>query len=67
MRALQGAGLAVLPRYFVEPDLQEGRLRLLFPEVVMATDWFRLIWRRGSTRQSLLRELATELENRPLM
>jgi DNA-binding transcriptional LysR family regulator len=65
-RAVEGIGVAVLPRYFVERDLREGRLSLLLPRTKLATDWFRLVWRTGHPYESRLRELAADLAALPL-
>lgn len=65
-RTLQGAGVAVLPRYFVAPDLAAGTLTTLLPEVALASDQFRLIWRRGHPLQGELLGLAAELRAIPL-
>lgn len=65
-RVLEGAGVAVLPRYFVAPDLAEARLVRLLPEVDLLSDAFRLVWRTGSPYDDALRELATALRLRPL-
>lgn len=63
---LAGLGVAVLPRYFVQPDLDAGRLSLLLPEVEPVQDWFRLVWRRDDPREEALQELAAELRDVPL-
>ncbi|MEZ4264940.1 MAG: LysR family transcriptional regulator [Myxococcota bacterium] len=65
-RALESAGVAVLPRYFVAPDLDSGRLCHLLPDFEPVIDAFRLVWRRGHALDSELRALATELSARPL-
>lgn len=65
-RALEGAGLAVLPHYFVHDDLEAGRLVELMPKVKMPVDWFRLIWHESHPRASDLHDLAGELGERPL-
>lgn len=65
-RALEGAGIAVLPRYFVEPDLEAGRLVQLMPEQAIGRDMFRLVWRRGHPRAGELGGLAGELRAWPL-
>ncbi len=65
-RALQGAGVAVLPRYFIADDLKRGRLRVLFPGTPLGVDAFRLVWRAGHPREPQLRELAAELRAAPL-
>ncbi len=65
-RVLAGAGVAVLPDYFVEADLEAGRLVELLPEYRPASDWFRLVWRSGHARERELRELAESLRALPL-
>lgn len=65
-RALEGAGVAVLPRYFVEGDLADGSLVELLPGGPLRGDYFRLIWREGHTAADELRSLAAELRDRPL-
>ena len=65
-RVLRGAGVAVLPRYFVEPDLREGRLRELLPDTPPLSDIFRLAWRQGHPRGDELVALAEELRALPL-
>lgn len=65
-RTLEGAGVAVLPRYFIQKDLAAKRLQEPFPRARLASDWFRLIWRAGHPRESLIRQLGTELAALPL-
>jgi LysR family transcriptional regulator, glycine cleavage system transcriptional activator len=65
-RVLEGAGVAVLPLYFVGNDLERGRLRRLFPGVRMATDRFRLVFRAGHRRERELHALGAELARQPL-
>ena len=65
-RVLEGAGVAVLPLYYVERDIRAGRLRRLFPNTKLPSDWFRLIWRKGHPQSAALRELAAELAQLPL-
>lgn len=65
-RALDGAGVAVLPYYFVEADITKRRLARLMPKVRLPFDWFRLIWRRDHLRQDELRALAEQLSGVPL-
>lgn len=66
MRVLAGAGLAVLPRYFVEADLAEDRLVELLPDTPMVSDQFRLVWRTGHPAGAALLGLARELAELPL-
>lgn len=65
-RILEGAGVAVLPTYFIQGDLDAGRLVVLQPEIGLRSDTFRLVWRRGHPLQEPLRELAEELRALPL-
>jgi LysR family transcriptional regulator, glycine cleavage system transcriptional activator len=65
-RVLDGAGVAVLPHYFVKRDLRKRRLVRILPKVKLPVDWFRLVWREGHPRQGALRALAEELVTLPL-
>jgi DNA-binding transcriptional LysR family regulator len=65
-RLLASTAVAVLPRYFVEPDLHAGALVQLMPKVEPRQDCFRLIWMRNHPRTSELRELAQRLLDFPL-
>lgn len=66
LRLLQGAGVAVLPRYFVAPDLRTGRLVRLFARTQLQRDAFRLVWRTGHPREPQLRTLAAQLRGIPI-
>ena len=65
-QVLAGAGVAVLPRYFVQADLDGGQLERLLPEAPLRADAFRLVWRAGDTHAAALRDLAAELRALPL-
>lgn len=65
-RALAGAGVGVLPEYFVRDDLAAGRLAALAPPEGLQADHFRLVWRRGHVLADELRALADALRVRPL-
>lgn len=65
-RVLEGAGLAVLPRYFVQKDLDAGRLTRLLPRSKLAADWFRLVFRAGHPHEARFRELGADLAALPL-
>jgi DNA-binding transcriptional LysR family regulator len=65
-RVLEGAGIAVLPAYFVAEDLRRGRLVALLPDRPLRSDWFRLLWRAGHRRSPQLEGLAAELRELPL-
>lgn len=64
--AIEGRGVAVLPRYFVAPQLAAGELVAVMPQVQPRSDWFRLVWRDGHLRSEPLRRLAAFLKGRPL-
>ena len=65
-RALTGAGIAVLPLYFVREDLARKRLVRLMSKTKLPSDWFRLVWRSGHAREAELRQIANELCELPL-
>jgi LysR family glycine cleavage system transcriptional activator len=65
-RVLEGAGVAVLPRYYVRAELKARQLREPLPKTALMHDHFRLIWRAGHPREDDLRALAEELRARPL-
>ncbi len=65
-RVLDGGRVAVLPRYFIEKDLETGRLEALVPRVSARADAFRLVWRAGHPRERELVALAEELRKVPL-
>ena len=66
-RVLDGAGVAVLPAYFVQDQLADGRLVPVLEHVECRTDWFRLVWVDGHTRSADLEALGQFLRTRPLM
>lgn len=65
-RVLEGVGVAVLPRYFIQDDLTAGRLRALLPDVPLREDAFRLVWRARHPLEIELVQLADELRGIPL-
>ncbi|MEZ4302076.1 MAG: LysR substrate-binding domain-containing protein [Polyangiaceae bacterium] len=65
-RALAGAGVAVLPRYFVEQDLKKKKLVRALPKVTPAHDHFRLIFRGDDPRRVIYEGLAAALSEEPL-
>lgn len=65
-QTLRGAGVAVLPLYFVEPELRARKLVRLFPRVTPLVDFFRLVFRAGDPRASAFEALAAQLRAAPL-
>lgn len=65
-RVMMGVGVAVLPHYYVKPQLESGELIALCPDTALITDHFRMVWRAGHARTPALRELADTLRARPL-
>ena len=65
-RLMEGAGVAVLPHYFVSADLHRHRLKEPQPRTSLQADHFRLIWRTGHQRDAEIRALAAELREIPL-
>ncbi|MEN9577248.1 MAG: hypothetical protein RJA70_257 [Pseudomonadota bacterium] len=63
---LAGAGVAVLPTYYVKDELKSKELVELGARTTLPSDWFRLVWRRGHPRSAELRELGAEFARRPL-
>lgn len=66
MRVLAGAGVAVLPEYYVRNELAAGELIECMPQHAAKTDFFRLIWRDGHPRSADLHDLADALRGVPL-
>jgi DNA-binding transcriptional LysR family regulator len=60
-RVLEGAGVAVLPRYFIAADLDTARLAEPLPRAKLQEDFFRLIWRDGHPLADELVALAEQL------
>ncbi len=65
-RVLDGAGVAVLPAYFVREDLMRKRLVPVLTGTRLPADRFRLVWRRGHAAEAALLDLAAELRHIPL-
>lgn len=60
---IEGGAVAVLPRHAVAADLQEGTLVEPWPELDLATDRFRLLWRDDDPRATTMRSLAEDLRS----
>lgn len=66
VRARDGAGIAVLPRYYVRDDLQKKTLVEPLPKSKIHSDFFRLVWRKDHPRDADLQRLAEDLRAMPL-
>lgn len=66
VRVLEGAGVAVLPKYIVERDLERGHLRTILPAMKPQHDFFRLVFRAGDPRRAVFETLAGAMLTRPL-
>lgn len=64
--ALDGEGVCVLPRYFVDEDLAKKRLVPVLPRARLGHDFFRLVFRADDPRRELLEDVARRLKRRPL-
>jgi DNA-binding transcriptional LysR family regulator len=65
-QALEGAGVAVLPLYFVRDDLSGKRLVRVFPSIALVHDFFRFVFRASDPRRSLFEAIAREMAEVPL-
>jgi DNA-binding transcriptional LysR family regulator len=65
-RIVGGAGVGVLPKYLVEPDLRARRLVRLFTKVNLRDDCFRLVFRTDDPRRPLFDRLASAMREAPL-
>jgi DNA-binding transcriptional LysR family regulator len=63
---LAGAGVAVLPAYFVKPDIAAKKLRRLAPKEPIGHDFFRFVFRAADPRRAMLESLANDLASAPL-
>ena len=66
LRALEGAGVAVLPEYLIRDDLKKKRFTRIMPSVTPLTDYFRLVFRNDDPRRSVFESLAKHLGETPL-
>jgi LysR family glycine cleavage system transcriptional activator len=65
-QVVEGAGVAVLPEYFVRRDLASGVLDRILPRVALRHDYFRLVFRSADPRRSVFASLAADLARVPL-
>jgi DNA-binding transcriptional LysR family regulator len=60
----RGLGIAILPRYLVDEDLEAGRLRALLEGYVLPTYWLKALVPRIKMEKPAVRELVTFLKTR---
>jgi DNA-binding transcriptional LysR family regulator len=65
-QARAGAGIAVLPRYFVDKDLAKRTLVEPFPKAKLSADFFRLVYRSTHPRADDIVRLGDDLRSLPL-
>ena len=65
-RVVAGEGVAVLPEYMVQAELDDGSLVQLLRSIELLRDHFRLVFRRQDPRRPLYANLAAELASRQL-
>ena len=65
-RVVEGAGVAVLPRYLVAAHLAKRDLVCALPKVLLRYDHFRLVFRADDSRRALLESLGASLARTPL-
>jgi len=63
---LRGEGVAVLPEYFVRPDLEAGRLLRLLPTRQLLSDYFRLVFRGDDPRRTVYERIGQAMLLEPL-
>jgi LysR family transcriptional regulator, glycine cleavage system transcriptional activator len=63
---VRGEGVAVLPEYFVAPDLATERLVRLMPQVPLLSDYFRLVFRGDDPRRTVYERMAQSMLLEPL-
>ncbi len=66
VRAVAGAGVAVLPEYLVRDDLAKKRLVRVLSKIALLPDWFRLVFRADDARRSIYDRIAEHLIGVPL-
>lgn len=65
-RALEGAGVAVLPEYQIAGDLARRAFRRVFPKVAPLHDYFRLVFRADDVKRPIYEKIAAQLAGFPL-
>lgn len=65
-RAIAGAGVAVLPLYFVRQDLAKRTLRRILPKLQPGHDFFRLVYCADDPRRAIYEGIAAAMRAEPL-
>ncbi|MEO7328999.1 MAG: LysR family transcriptional regulator, partial [Minicystis sp.] len=65
-RALEGAGVAVLPEYQIQGDLKRRAFQKIFPKVAPLHDYFRLVFRADDVKRPIYEKIAAQLQSVPL-
>jgi DNA-binding transcriptional LysR family regulator len=65
-QVVDGAGVAVLPAYFVRRELASGALERVFPRVPLLHDYFRLVFRSADPRRAFFESIARDVRKVPL-
>ncbi len=65
-QVLAGRGVAVLPRYMVEGDVEAGELVELLPTIRPHRDFFRLVFRTDASVRTTFHQLAQALRTLPI-
>jgi DNA-binding transcriptional LysR family regulator len=63
---LRGAGVGVLPAYFVRQDIAARTLTRIFPDAILQHDYLRLVFRASDPKRTILESLADALKSEPL-
>jgi DNA-binding transcriptional LysR family regulator len=63
---VSGGGVAVLPDYYIEPDIAQKRLRVVLPRTKLLADAFRLVFRGDDPRRATYAAIAERLSAIPL-
>lgn len=66
-RVVDGAGVAVLPRYLVQRRLGTGEIVRALPDVALRYDHFRLVFRADDARRPLIESIGASLARIPLV
>jgi len=63
---VRGAGVGVLPAYFVRQEIAAHKLARIFPDVILQHDYLRLVFRASDPKRAIFESLAGDLKSDPL-